>query len=276
MLARLLVLLLLIGAAFVGHARAAGEPSPPITDSDAVLRYSQSAIGRSLGDYSFLNAMRQPRNLAAYRGKPLVVNLIYTACDASCPITVLALGDAIEAADELLGADRFNVVTIGFDAKNDTPERMRAYADNAKLGAPNWEFLSGDPVTIDRLIHELGFVIAEEAGGYEHVAQTTVVDSKGRIFQHVYGANFEPPALVEPLKALALSGDATPPGFAGLLDQVRLFCTSYDSATGRYHLNYGTLIGILIGALSLMAVLFLLVRAALRVYRSSDAPREPV
>lgn len=252
-------------------AAAAQEAAPSPADRDAVIRYSQAAIGRALEDYALLNPAREIRHLADFRGKPLVVNMVYTGCTFSCPITVRALKDAVTAAEEVLGRGRFNVVTVGFDTPHDTPERMGAYAAELKIKDSNWEFLSGDAETVTRLARNLGFVLTPSAGGFEHVAQTTVVAADGRIYQHVYGAGFEPPALVEPLKSLLILGPAAPAASVSLFERIRLFCTNYDSATGRYNLNYGVFIGLIIGALSLLAVFALLLRAALRAFRRPHA-----
>jgi protein SCO1/2 len=248
--------------------------APSVFDRDAAIAFSQAAIGRQLGDFSFLNQNREPRQFADYRGKPLVVNMVYTGCIYACPLVVQSLYQAVESANETLGAERFRVVTIGFDTRDDTPERMHAYAESRGIDLPNWELLSTDSATAERLADELGFLFAESPAGFEHVAQTTVVDADGRIYQHIYGADFEPPALVEPLKGLLMSTTAARPSIANLVERIRLFCTNYDSSTGRYRFDYSIFISLIIGGRILLGLCVFLVRNGIRIYRDRPTPRE--
>ncbi|MCP4329648.1 MAG: SCO family protein [Alphaproteobacteria bacterium] len=263
----------LIVASWITAAVAdARDQAPSIFDRDAAISYSQAAIGRSLSDYAFLDRDRKPRRLADFRGKPLVVNMVYTGCIYSCPVVVQSLYDAIDVAGEAIGNDAFRVVTIGFDAQTDTPERMRAYADSHGIDAANWEFLSTDADTARQLADELGFVFAESPVGFEHIAQTSVVDTDGRVYQHVYGANFEPPALVEPLKALFLSQPTARPSIESLVERIRLFCTNYDPSSGRYQFDYSIFFMLVIGGASLLGMLAVAARAGWRTYRAPLPP----
>jgi protein SCO1/2 len=101
------------------------EPNP--FEEKAALAYSQAAIGRQVGDHRFLDATRAPVSLADFRGKPLVVNLVFTSCSTTCPVIVQSLHRSVRIANGALGPGAFNVVTIGFDTDRDTPEQMQAY-----------------------------------------------------------------------------------------------------------------------------------------------------
>ena len=69
-----------------------------------------------------------PVRLTDFAGTPLLVSLVYTSCYHSCPVTTRRLRDAVAAARSVLGADSFAVVTVGFDAANDTPDRCACSA----------------------------------------------------------------------------------------------------------------------------------------------------
>ncbi|MCI0431151.1 MAG: SCO family protein [Rhodospirillales bacterium] len=238
-------------------ATAHQQPSP--TDPEAAIAYSQAAVGRQVEDLAFVDVMRRSVRLSGYRGKPLVVNLVYTGCADICPIIVQTLNRAVSVAESALGPGSFHVVTIGFDARDDTPERMRAFTRSQ--GLPNWEFLSGDEATIELLAAQLGFVYYPSPKGFDHLAQTTVLDSEGRVYRQVYGSDFEPPALVEPLKDLAYGTQGSLASVSGILNRVRLFCTLYDPRLGRYRVDYSMLIGGTVGFLSLAALAVIAMRA---------------
>ena len=101
-------------------------------DRSTALDISQGAIGRELHDYTLRDTQGQPFTIAELRGKPLVVSMIYTSCHHICPTITRNLRDKIEVAQEALGEDAFNVVTVGFDWRVDTPDRMREF--ESRLG----------------------------------------------------------------------------------------------------------------------------------------------
>ena len=79
------------------------------------------------------------------------------------------------------------------------------------------------------------------------MTQVTIVDGEGRVFRQVYGDSFELPMLVGPLRELVTGTPASAQDFAGFLERVRILCTVYDPAAGRYRLNYGLFIEIFAG-----------------------------
>ena len=255
-----IVVIVLGGAARASGQDAAVDPG----DEASALRTSQAAIGRQVGDHGFTNSLRRKVTLADYRGRPLVVSLIYTGCADICPVVSETLADAVEVAREALGEDSFRVVTVGFDARHDTPERMRAFARSHGLDLANWEFLSTDGDTVDRLAEDLGFVFFPSPKGFDHMSQTTVIDPEGRVYRQIYGASFETPHLVEPLKELVFGRRIDMRSWTGIVNRVRLFCTIYDPASGRYRFDYSIFISMVMGSLTLGAIAFVLVRAWLR------------
>jgi protein SCO1/2 len=252
---------------------AAGLSSAAMADArtDAALQVSLGAIGSRVPDLGFQDADGNRIALADLRGKPLLVTLIYTSCADVCPTIIESLAPAADAAEELLGKGSFNILTVGFDTRNDTPERMRSFARAHNAGGDNWYFAGSDKETMDRLGTAVGFSFFSSAGGFDHMAQVTVLDKTGTIYQQVYGSTFEPPAIVEPLKQMVLGGERSIFSLAGLGDRVRLFCTVYNPNTGRYYFNYSLLVTILIGAGCLLGILVFLVRETRKSLRSGGA-----
>ena len=241
-------------------------------DRDQALRVSQAAIGRTLSDYTFLNRNHQEVRISDFRGKPLVVSLIYTSCYHSCSVFTRYLGEIVDVAREALGEGSFSVATIGFDAVNDSPGRMAIYASGQGIDIPDWSFLSGDVETVKSLTEALGFTYAASPKGFDHMAQVSVIDARGKVYRQVYGDRFEPPALVEPLKELVFGLDpiSSESSLERWVDNVRLFCTIYDPSTGRYYFDYSIFIAIAIGILCLGSIAIFIVRA----WRQSASPRQ--
>ncbi|HYM02331.1 MAG TPA: SCO family protein [Stellaceae bacterium] len=229
-------------------------------DQPKALAYSQQAIGRKLDDYRFVTSRGEAFQLSATRGKPLVVTLIYTSCTDACPLTVQTLARAVEVAASAVKPDSFTVLAIGFDSHADTPQRMHEFARRQGIDDRTWRFLSADAATIDGLTKELGFLYAANAGGFDHLSQTSLVDAEGRVYRQIYGTNFAPQLLVEPLKELVFGSAANSSGLSGLLDRVKLLCTVYDPTSGRYRFSYAIFVEIIVGGLSLAAVAAVVLR----------------
>ena len=244
----LLALLLLALPARAHDAR------PTLFNEAEAVAYSQQAIGRVVADQSFVDADRRTVRLSDFRGQPVVLTMIYTSCEDICPLIVEHVADAVAQADKTLGPGRFTVLTVGFDSKADTPSRMRDYRTAHRIDRPGWRLLSADPPAVERLAADTGFLFAPRAGGFDHLAQTTMLDADGRVYRQVYGSDFSAPALVEPLKQLVLGTGDRGLTLTALTNRVRLLCTIYDPATGRYRFSYAIFVGLVIGAASLGTV----------------------
>lgn len=221
---------------------------------------SEGAIGTQLPALTFVDTQNRKIALSELRGKPVLISLIYTGCTDVCPAIIENLRPAIEIGQSALGPDSFTTLTIGFDTRHDTPDRMQSFARARGIDLPNWLFLSGDQETITRLADAIGFTIVPSAGGFDHMAQVSVVDADGRIYQQVLGGTFNPPAIVEPLKDLMFGQRRPLLSVEGIAERIKLFCTVYNPNTGRYYFNYSLFIGIGIGIACLLLVLAWLVR----------------
>lgn len=230
-----------------------GWVEPLVFEEKDALRISQAAIGNQLGDYTFLDRSGRKVRLSDYRGKPLVISMIYTHCPFVCATTTRSLS-ALKASQDALGADNFGVLTVGFDTENDTPEAMADFANRMGVNLPKWEFVSADPETIRKLSRDLGFVfVPTEEGGFNHTTQTTFVNAQGKVYRHIYGDEFDNMTLLEPLREMIYNIKTAEPGLAGLSNRVKLFCTVYDSKSGAYKVSYTYFYGI--GASFLVSLL---------------------
>jgi len=220
-------------------------------DEAAALATSQAAISRQLDDYRFVDQRGQALRLSSLRGKPVVLSLVYTSCYHVCSGLTVRLRDVTKVARRALGPDSFTVLTVGFDTANDTPDRMRLYARERGADLPGWYFASTDAATIERLVRDVGFTYRRSPKGFDHITQTTIIDGVGRVMLQVYGQDFNPPSLVEPLKRLVRGQEIERRTLAGLIRSVKLFCTIYDPASGRYRFDYSIVADAIAGILAL-------------------------
>lgn len=250
-----------LAATFAGSPASASSASQPAISSDRALAISRAAVGRSLGDHVFYETSGQPVAMRTLRGKPLLVSLIYTSCDHSCTVATRALARNVRVAREALGDESFGVVTIGFDTAADSPSRMREYARSQGVDMPGWRFLSGDAATLEALIDDVGFTYEATPRGYDHIAQATLVDADGRVYRQIYGDRFDPPALVEPLKELVFDRPVNASLVSNWVDGLKLLCTIYDPAAGRYRFDNSVWVALGVGVMCLGSLGFILARA---------------
>lgn len=184
----------------LGLSAAAAEPRVARLDPESAIAKSERALGRTVGNYVLTDSNGSKLSLASYRGTPLVISLVYTSCSSICPPTTQHLIAAVSEARRILGEERFAVLTVGFDARHDTPARLAQFAATQGVKLPNWRLASSDAGTLDALLRDLGFSYVTAAGGFDHIAQTTIVDKEGRISRQVYGDDFPIQMLIEPLK----------------------------------------------------------------------------
>lgn len=237
----------------------AAPPGGERLDPAAAVAKSREALGRPLGAYTLTDSSTAPLALRDYRGKPLVVSLVYTSCSSVCPPTTQHLIDAVTEAGRVFGLDRFAVLTIGFDARHDTPARLAQFGATQGIRLPNWRLASADAATLAALLRDLGFSYRSVAGGFDHLTQTTIIDSDGKVYRHVYGEDFPLQMFMEPLKD-AIYGTATAFSFDGLVNRIKFICTAYDPGAGRYRIDYGLVFGSVAAALSLLVMGGLILR----------------
>ena len=243
--------LLLCGAALLGDAALADgklasrpldpalAPNVPVLDQAKALELSQSVVNRPLVDFILLDRNDKPVRLADYRGKPLLVSFIYTGCFEVCPTTTRNLQKAVVNTVAALGAERFNVVSIGFNQPFDSPSAMKTFATQNGIVFPNWEFLSPAPAIVGELTKAFGFSYAPTPAGFDHIVQVTLVDAEGKVYRQIYGETLGADQLVEPMKQLVTGAPVAQTGaVADLLDRVRILCSVYDPRTGEYRLSY--------------------------------------
>jgi protein SCO1/2 len=224
-------------------------------DDKAALQESQAAIGREVGSYSFIDSAGGTVRLSELRGKPLVVNFVYTGCFQVCPAATQFLAAAVKDAERSLGPGTFRVATIGFNQPFDSPAAMRDFARKFGIASPDWLFLTPQAETLAALTADFGFRYEATAAGFDHLLQVSIVDPRGRIYRQVYGDEFDAPLFVGPLLELTKNAPIEKPTLNLIFEKIRIVCTVYDPSAGRYRVNYAIVIEILVGASVMLGVL---------------------
>jgi protein SCO1/2 len=199
----------------VGYDQRLGEPVP----LDLVFR---DEAGRAV-------ALR-----SLFRGRPVVLSLVYYECPMLCTLTLNGLQSALSVLSFDVGRE-FDVVTVSFEPK-ETPAlaaaKKKAYLARYRRPGANegWHFLTGGPEAIAALTGAVGFRYAwdAETRQYAHPAGLVVLTPEGRIARYMYGMEYAPRDL-----RLALV-EASQRRIGNPVDAVLLYCYQYDPMRGRY------------------------------------------
>jgi protein SCO1/2 len=116
--------------------------------------------GTQLGsDLSMIDTHGQPRTLADFRDKVLMIFFGYTQCPDVCPTAMIQAAQAME----LLGADAqdVRVIMITVDPERDTPEVLGAYV---QLFSPDFVGLTGTPEQLQKTARSFKAFYSKEPG----------------------------------------------------------------------------------------------------------------
>jgi protein SCO1/2 len=104
--------------------------------------YQRSVHAYSVPDVVLINADARPvrlRELLA-GNDPIMLNFIFTTCNAICPVMVKVFSDVPPRLG--VAAKNLRLISISIDPDNDTPLQLKSYAKNSGAGA-QWTFLTG-------------------------------------------------------------------------------------------------------------------------------------
>ncbi len=118
--------------------------------------------------------------LKELQGKPVIISMIYTRCNRTCPLTIQRL-KLIEKKLKLLGkSPEFLLVT--FDSLDDVPETLRNFRAANEWGA-NWHLWRADEATTRSFGVLLGFSFQRDptTGHFTHSNRIVLLDKHGAI-----------------------------------------------------------------------------------------------
>jgi protein SCO1 len=86
------------------------------------------------------------------KGNQVVISFIYTTCKEICPLNTSRLA---RVKDIVGKRDGLTFISISVDPENDTPEKLKAYAEAFGVG-DNWLFLTGKADNLKTIAAKLG------------------------------------------------------------------------------------------------------------------------
>jgi protein SCO1/2 len=169
-----------------------------------------------------------------FRGKPVVLALVYYECPGLCDLILNGLAHTMEQISLNVGSD-YEVVTVSFNPK-ETWQLANAKKANymekyRRSGAKEgWHFLTGDEASIKSLADTVGFHYRYDpiSKQFAHASGIFILTPEGKIARYFYGIEYKPRDFRLGLVEASANKIGTP------ADQVLLFCYHYDPTTGKY------------------------------------------
>jgi len=141
--------------------------------------------------------------LADLKGKPALVNFIYTSCPGECLILTQHMKRIANALGPELG-DRVRLISITVDPEHDQPTQLQQYASSQGADLRGWLFLTGTPDEIDAEMARFNLIRTHEAdGSIDHVSEMFLVAPDGRALMQYVGDKISAEHAIADLNAAA-------------------------------------------------------------------------
>jgi protein SCO1/2 len=190
-----------LAALLIGGRPAARGGTPGTASSGyAGLALTQSRAAPTLELHNYLGV---PFDLAAFRGKAVLVTFLYTHCPDVCPLIASKLHTALT---EMSARERHEVelVAVSVDPRGDTPATVAQFLAAHELTG-QMQYLLGSAPVLSRVWRLWGVGSRRDSGSPELVAHTALIygiTGHGRI-KTIYSSSFAPSDIVRDVPRLA-------------------------------------------------------------------------
>ena len=188
-------------------------------------------------DLTFSNEAGQTVRLGEFfKGKPVVLALVYYECPMLCNMTLNGLIRSLREIKLNAGED-YQVVAVSINPRETSHIAMakkESYMEKyqRRHATDGFHFLTGKETNIQELARVTGFRYAYDplAKQYAHAAGIMLATPEGKLSRYFYGIEY-------PTRDLRLGlVEASHNKIGGPVDQMLLYCYHYDPVTGKYGL----------------------------------------
>jgi cytochrome oxidase Cu insertion factor (SCO1/SenC/PrrC family) len=88
------------------------------------------------------------------QGNIVIVDSFFSSCTGVCKVT-MPLFQSLQQKYGTKAGQRLHLISISVDPDNDTPEKIKRYAEGLKA-QPNWDFLTGDRASVELALRKFG------------------------------------------------------------------------------------------------------------------------
>lgn len=157
------------------------QPAGPLPIIGPSSIQNGDTIYHTIAPFEFVNQHNKPINNQKLKNNIYIADFFFTGCPSICPrvrIEMLKIYDAFETHPDI------KLVSHTLDPRNDTPEKLKRYADNLEVSADKWYFLTGEKdelMEISRSYFVAALDDPDAPGGIEHSGRILLIDKAGHI-----------------------------------------------------------------------------------------------
>ena len=164
-------------------------------DREARGDYPAANGNNCLPEVSLIDQHGAEVSLASLKGKPVLIDFIYTSCASTCPMLTAKMAAIAQKLGPALGAD-VRIVSISLDPEHDSPAELAKYAQSHGASEAGWIFLTGPPAKIDQVLALFKLRRTRESdGSITHSISAFLLGPDGRQIRQYNALDVSPDAV---------------------------------------------------------------------------------
>jgi protein SCO1 len=168
-------------AAMLATATACNHPAAEEGGYDAVNKTD------CLPSLKLTDQHNQPLVLSSLKGKPVLVDFIYTSCPGPCLTETQKMAKVADKLSAELGT-KVVLLSVTVDPEHDGPQQLLEYTKRQDVERPGWYFLTGSPQTIDEVLSNFKLIRQREPDGtVDHIIGVFLLGPDGRELREYNG-----------------------------------------------------------------------------------------
>jgi protein SCO1/2 len=149
-----------------------------------------------LPDITLLDQNGRAVSLASLKGRPILIDFVYTSCKGPCPMLTAKLASVAKLLGPKLGS-KVELVSITLDPEHDHPAELSEYAKAQGANQSGWLFLTGTPAQIEQVLGIFELRRDREAdGSLTHNVASFLLGPDGRQVRQYNGLTVKPESVV--------------------------------------------------------------------------------
>jgi protein SCO1 len=126
-----------------------------LTDPKVLAKMFEAPSAKYFGGLDLVDQDGHATDLySLMKGRTIVMHSFFASCAGSCPVMTRTLNAIQDRFADRLGKDLV-LVSLTVDPKNDTPAKLKSYAEDTKAGAGRY-FLTGTKEQVDAALKRIG------------------------------------------------------------------------------------------------------------------------
>jgi protein SCO1 len=164
-------------------------------DREARGDYPAANGNNCLPEVSLIDQHGSAVSLASLKGKPVLIDFIYSSCASTCPMLTAKMAAIAQKLGPALGAD-VRIVSITLDPEHDSPAELAKYAQSHGASDAGWIFLTGPPAKIDQVLGLFKLRRTRESdGSITHSISAFLLGPDGRQIRQYNALDVSPDAV---------------------------------------------------------------------------------